>query len=227
MSRRDRVGAVRTISGDLIEQVRFLYRSTLSDFASGKYPRTGIQGHSDHAFLGYIAAAAAIEAFVNESFLSGPSRAHTPDSPLWSIGDEWIERLPLLDKLIVLPHILYGHKLDRSAQPHQDMAILVKARNAIVHFKMQTGAPAWLTDLDQRGVSLIAPNADEHGADYDWPSKLASSEGLRWANNTAYAVAHALAQLTSRNYQKHVMGMAANFAEISEEMASEHLSSIS
>lgn len=97
----------------------------------------------------------------------------------------------------------------------QDMALLIRVRNDVVHFKMEGKPPSYLKGLDQRGISLTAWT-DSQDSDYVWPHKLSTSEGIRWAHNTACATIKALAYLarTVEHYRDTVTFLAAGFSSI-------------
>ena len=168
-------GATISISPDLIGHVRRLYMMTLADFASGKFSRSGINGHSSYAFPAYVLSVAAVEAYINEVFIAAPGRWVTRGRPLWKLPKDWIEKLDLPKKLVLVPQLLFGASFDPHAQPYQGMSLLIKLRNEIVHYKMSVTPPKLLRDLDQRGISLVAPGVAEHGgtilgqADYSLP----------------------------------------------------------
>jgi hypothetical protein len=92
------------------------------------------------------------------------------------LGEEWFERVELKDKLILVPYVLFGQSFSKGEQPYQDMALLIRVRNEIAHYKMKQASPRCFTDLDQRGISLGEKNT--------WPKRLSSVQGIRWAHNT-------------------------------------------
>ena len=57
---------------------------------------------------------------------------------------------------------------------------------------MKVKAPKYVKVLAQRGIALTAC---PKGADYAWVHKLSSSEGIRWAHNTACKTVQALVSL--------------------------------
>jgi hypothetical protein len=176
------------ISTSLIAHLRFLYDRALTDSAGGFGVRHGINGFTHHAIPAYIVAVAAVEAFLNETCLAPSTKQIAGASPLWSIPEDVLERMDLREKLILVPKMLFGRTFERGAPPFQDFATLVKVRNDMVHYRMISRLPKYLPDLEQKGVALISHHAAINGADYDWPGKLQSTEGIRWAHNAACAV---------------------------------------
>lgn len=68
-----------------------------------------------------------------------------PDSPLSAlepleelIGDA-ADRAKLVDKVLVVPKLLFGKTFSRGEQPYQDFVMLVDVRNDIVHYSMEPG----------------------------------------------------------------------------------------
>jgi hypothetical protein len=184
---------------------------------SGQYARFGLNGFTELAAPAYIVSVAAIEAFVNEVFISEVSRGFEED-PLRNLDDRWLERLDVGVKLTLIPQLLYGSTLDKGRQPYQDMALLIKLRNDFVHYKMDERPPSYVSQLEQMKVALPrVPNAGNH----PWPWKVLSSEGIRWANNTMCATAKALLALVPpTSWRFHTAnGLIKNFREIGPEAA--------
>lgn len=209
----------RTISGDLIHHVRRLYEMALDDIAEGKGVRKGINGYTYHAFPAYIIAVSSVEAFVNEEFLSFMAQAYLKNSPpwknspIWNLPKDWLEGIELKQKLVLVPQLLFGQSFIPNAQPFQDMALLIKVRNDLVHYKMQGHPPKYLKHLDERRISLVATSSLD--ADYIWPSKLSTSEGIRWAHNTACVTVQKLASFaTSLPYYTTLSYAVENFSPI-------------
>lgn len=206
-----------TISHDLIGHVRQLYYMTLEDFAAGKFLLRGLNGYSAHAFPAYIVSVAAVEAFFNEVFLSDIGRLITRDRPLWKLPKDWIEKLELSNKLILVPELLFNNSFTRDSQPYQDMVLLIKVRNLIIHYKMTGKAPNLLKTLDQHGISLVAPTLPlvNFDTDYPWARKLQSAEGIRWAHNTACKTVMGLVAFVPQEQRKGLLvDLAKNFQPI-------------
>lgn len=119
-----------------------------------------------------ILATVALEAFINEVAMSIPS---------WKEDED---KMPLKAKWTVVPALLAsGQTLDRGAQPFQSFSDLVKARNRLVHAKVNErtfpGSDAYLQALT-----------------YKSRTDVRSDEG-RSACLTAYEMIVAFAQITS------------------------------
>jgi len=129
-----------------------------------------------------------------------------------------LDKIEIGNKLIILPELLFGKSFKRDEQPFQDMAILIKIRNTFVHFKMKNEAPKYVSVLDQRGITLKA-KSQEKKADFAWTHKLFSSEGIRWAHNTACKVIQALSACAPKDRLKSdpVLQLAILFQTISDE----------
>ena len=98
------------------------------------------------ALPAYVSATASVEAFLNEVFLSATpfSAAHVPTLASFR---ETLERIRLDVKVLLIPQLAYAHTLDKGAQPYQDMALLIKLRNEIVHYKMGVNPPSCVRTL--------------------------------------------------------------------------------
>lgn len=160
----------------------------------------GYNWHTDHALAAYVLAVASVEAFINEVFVGPPVLARqgqTVAGPLDIEGD--LEGLDLRTKLVLLPQLAFGKTLSRDRQPYQDMAMLIKARNDLVHYKMRDRAPKYVAQLLQRGIALV-PERDlcdpaGHLFGAAWTRVISTVEGIRWAHNTACATVMALGEL--------------------------------
>jgi hypothetical protein len=179
---------------------------TLEDIASGKVVKYGINGYSHHALSAYIMAVAAVEALVNEAFLSQGPRMMMEGSPLKNLPTNWAEKLELGVKLILVPQLLFGKSFHRDTPPYQDMALLIRIRNDLVHYKMGGTPPKYIKPLEERGI-ILPSRSTEQGIDVDfpWPSKLSCSEGVRWAHNTACATVETLVKFIPEDVKKRFM----------------------
>lgn len=57
-------------------------------------------------------------------------------SVLWRLESDWLEKMDIMTKLIVIPQLLFNETFSKDRQPYQDMLILNKVRNYFVHYKM-------------------------------------------------------------------------------------------
>jgi len=201
-----------TISPDLVYSVRSMLRLSLDLARTGSVRRIGINSYSPHAFAAYVACVASIEAFINETFLSWQCRSSYESAALWDIPTETLEKADLLLKLVLVPQLLFGQKFERGKQPFQDFALLCRVRNDVVHFKMQFQEPKYVRALCDRKIALVE-EPDEEGP---WPHKLSSSEGIRWAHNTACAVARQLVSFIPQDQRNSLGRLATNFEPIEE-----------
>ncbi|MBI3129654.1 MAG: hypothetical protein HYZ11_18750 [Candidatus Tectomicrobia bacterium] len=208
-----------TISGDLIRDAKESFKLSLDYVLKGQGVRHGTNAYTPHAFTAYVASVASIEAFINETLLGNLPRTIFPDSSLWIFGDKTLENLNIQEKLIIVPRLLFDITFSRDTQPYQDFSLLVKVRNAIVHFKMGFDAPKCLPHLSQRGIALTAEN--KVNADYSWPHKLSCTEGIRWAHNTACKVVQKLIEFVPEEKFPIPKSMAGNFIEISDQFVQE------
>src|SRR5206468_12508815 len=94
-----------------------------------------------------------------------------------------------------VPQLALGRTLPRDQQPYQDFVLLTRVRNELVHYKMGW-APGFVRTLAQRGIALkVEPEAEEARGGIAWGHRLSTTEGIRWAHNTAVAMVQALARL--------------------------------
>ena len=147
-------------------------------------------GITDYAIPSYILSVAAVEAFVNESFLALGTR-FLKGSSFEKLSDEEIkefrEKKSLRNKLIQLPKLAFDQEVfNSSQQPFQDMNYLIKVRDSFVHYKMAI-EPEYegIHDyLVMKGVARKSPNDPNRF----WAQDLCTFEGIRWAHNTALVI---------------------------------------
>ncbi len=215
-----------TVSPVLISQVRRLYDTATEDIVARcrslkRVPGvvTAIERSTELALSAYILAHAAVEAFINEVFLSGFADMILGPWPGGGGDDRTdisanLERLDLLTKLILVPHLRIGRSLNRGEQPYQDMALLTQLRNELIHYKMGYRPPRAVRILSQRGVALSVPPEQEEGGPFAWTDRVSTIEGLRWANNTACATVRALLDLIPEEKRPRVEPLGGNFRAI-------------
>jgi hypothetical protein len=211
-----------SVSPDFIFHVRQIYEMALEEIKSGRVVRYEINGYTRHGLPAYIMAVASVEAFVNEVFLSEFSRITLKNSPLMNLPVDWIEKLELGAKLILIPELIFRRSFPRDAQPYQDMVLLIRIRNDLVHYKMGSTPPKYIKPLEERGIILPSPGAEQGiDADYAWPSKLSCSEGIRWAHNTACETVQALVDFAPQDSREKLpyVKLITNFEPISRSYA--------
>lgn len=211
-----------TLSHDFISNVHLLYRAALEEVATRSIIRIGINGHTRHAAPALVSAVAAVETYLNEVTFGSWARDLLPNSPLWVLEQAWVQELDLGAKLVIIPHLLFGSSFARDSQPYQDMSLLIKARNDVVHYKMASNPPKYLKHLEDRNIAL-SPHPSLRG-EMAWIHKLCTSEVIRWANNTATKVAYAIVQFMPNNVRDYIGGeLVTNFVEIGEDVPKEYL----
>jgi hypothetical protein len=195
-----------TISGDLITHVRVLHKMAQDVIAHG-----GTTDLTPFAIPAYILAVTAVEAFVNEIFLSDFGSLVLGESRL--LPDE-AEKLDVRLKLILFPQFAFGQTLPKAEQPYQDMDLLVKLRNELVHYKMNTKPPTLIKQLAQRKIAMGVPAEEESGGPLSWTDRVSTLEGIRWANNTACETVLALLALAPPEKQPSLARLGHNFQQI-------------
>jgi hypothetical protein len=99
------------------------------------------------------------------------------------------------------------------------MTILLKIRNDFVHYKIKfrkglDDAPNHIKQLEKRKIALPRPDG---GGDFDWTSKICTTEGIRWAHNTSCRVIYALVSFAPESERDIIFnGLPSNFVEIPE-----------
>lgn len=187
------------LSARLMRHVRWVYEMVLSEEINLNHTDNNTNIYTEHALSMYVLSVAAVEAFVNEVFLSEPARysliTQEFAESLYEVGKEKFEGMNLKEKLVIFPQLWFGQTLPKDKSPYQDMALLIKIRNEIVHYKMNESSPNCFRDLEQRGISLAEKDT--------WPQNLSCLQGIKWAHNTACLTIRTLVDLvTIQNYKK-------------------------
>jgi hypothetical protein len=76
-----------------------------------------------------IFCALSLEAFINDYAIGRTSKSYL---------ENYLDKLDLYSKWVVIPRLLTGSQLDTGAQPMQDLDWLIKQRNRLVHIKSET-----------------------------------------------------------------------------------------
>jgi hypothetical protein len=176
-----------TISPLLIGHVRHLYTMAVDEIKrrgglqnQGSAPQSAEPHWTSLAILAYILAPAAVEAFINEVFLSDLGLLALSYSPseaghiMPSDTAKALEKLDLPNKLIEVPRVLLGQSLAPSQQPHQDMKLLTQLRNELVHYKMGAKPPKTVRALAQRGIAFRVPPEQEPGGPHPWAHRVST-----------------------------------------------------
>lgn len=180
-----------TLSFGFLWNVKKLVLAAIGDFKPDDVlVQILTQGHNwytPHGLAAYILATTSVEAFVNEQFF-GLATLLGPQYPVIDLGlDEDLEKLNLLTKVRLLPLLASMKPLTPGTAPHQDLAMLLRIRNDLVHYKMGLRIPPYMSDLQQRGIALRHQTAM-----FSWTDAISTIEGIRWAHNTACAVIRTL-----------------------------------
>src|SRR5262249_32536549 len=153
--------------------------------------REGTNIYSTYAVSGYICAAAAVESYLNEIFLSDLFVTTLPDGPIQQLTKaelENAENINTKSKLILLPLLAYTKTINREGQVYRDTCALLQIRNELTHFKFKLsegGVKKIMSDLVQRKVAFsdeasqsVFPTTPNVSA---WSERLSTTEGIRWS----------------------------------------------
>lgn len=210
-----------TISSVIIDHVKRLHSMAVDEIVGrgglrNQVPDSQKPGphYTSLAIPSYILATAAMEAFLNEVFLSSFGRLALGSTPDEVDMRSDLEKLDLSSKLIEVPRVVLGRSLNRGQQPHQDMTLLIQLRNELVHYKMKEKPPKAVRVLAQRHIVSPVPPEQEEGGPHPWGDRVSTLEGIRWAHNTICETAVALLNLIPDERRVHVEFLRYNFQEI-------------
>jgi hypothetical protein len=131
-----------------------------------------------------FADVAALEAYSNELFFQPPTTF--PNHSIAEIQDRWkrIQWLPIIDKFQCALSLWQRPQLDEGKYPTQDVALVIKLRNALVHF-----IPEWESKADDHRTlsanlkpKFTPSTIFERGLLF--PNRWATHSCLEWAINS-------------------------------------------
>lgn len=176
-----------------------------------------------------VLSTVALECFVNETIYRVSNGYGREPIEVYSKAANWLElieskRSGTLEKIEAIYLAFQGTKIDRGAQPYQDLSLLYQLRNELVHRKPEDFGNWNPNDHEQeykphKFVSALAlkgvielPSPKMPPV---WGQFVLNEKTAKWAFNTAVAAAHLLANLFPEG----------DFAEISKFMV-EHIKEI-
>lgn len=202
-----------TISSSLLAHAKWLLNCGMKAAASGGVlvDRASRNCYTDFAVPSYIISAISVEAFLNEMFLGDWARSVLRNSPLFAIDKDVLEKLRIDDRIVLVAKLHFGATVNRGEQPYQDFALLLKIRNALVHYKMDGHMPSFFraSQINQLMLPSARPERTGGSPQMPWVWAISTTEGIRWAYNTAVAMIRYLIDLppaTQEEYEsRHLM----------------------
>jgi hypothetical protein len=166
-------------------------------------PRDGAQRK---ALISIVFSVVALEAFLNEiteqaEQIAAHQPAESPEVVLFAqiMGDAEESHARLESKLTLANWILSGRKVNRGGQPYQDLVLLMRLRNDLVHTKPNKPFVWGVTTNEEAHGALITKFKDKHIlADGmptgSWTSLVQTKAVAEWSCRTA---AHVVGDLCS------------------------------
>jgi len=162
-------------------------------------------GNAEDSLIAIVFSAAAVEAFINdlEELAAGTGGSKGTDHPkirlLADVLSEAEEsKASARLKYFLIGSVLKGEPFKKGAQPWQDLELLLKLRDAVVHSRpmrfafgengMEMSGAQLVAQLRQRG---LLPEFPEHVKMF-FVSWLSPRSVARWAINTSTLVIHEL-----------------------------------
>jgi hypothetical protein len=171
-----------------------------------------------YAVCAIVEAAAFVEARVNELWhaaieatpeVTGGGLAGLPESQIAAIRalaeEDRADRQPVLDKLDETLFRVTGSRIEKGTRPWEDVAALMKLRDAFVHFKPEQQWDNEAHALEKRLRSLVPANPLLQGAKPWFPHHVLSAGVAQWACEKS-------AELISQ--WEHELGLTASYEDI-------------
>jgi len=175
---------------------------------------TKASGQRD-AVVAVVFSAAALEAFINEvgGIAEGLIQRFVTQDPdsVKQYAALWKE-VERLQKSIAFEYLLAstafsGQPYDKGTGPYQDFEILIKLRNALVHFEpdhgeLSPGPPRIIQSLQSKNI-LAEPKGGENGQ--SWITLIMTREVARWACNTSADLVRSVLEFVPESILKKVL----------------------
>ena len=198
MTRKCEPAPVSTVAPTFIRHVRWVYKGCVDELRDEGHAQDDMDSSYHYGLLpAYMSAVAAVESFVNEVYLSPFSREDCfHGSPIGYLEDS-VEREPLICKIQLISGLLSSSPLESGKQPLQDLGLLMKVRDEIVHYKMKDSLRCVET-LTQKGIALPPERSGDELTRLD---RMCCPRAVRWAHNTACCVVATLIKITPSQYR--------------------------
>ncbi len=215
----DKISAM-PISDDFISHIRRIYDLSLPSMLSWESAKTtmklaptkreGINVLTDWGPVVYVLAVAAVEAFLGEMYSNPLNKEYFAGTRIYELTPNEIKKMSILKKLYDLPLLASERTFKKDEQPYADMELLIKVRNAIVHYGMTDEAPTFLKTLRDRGYALTWSNLP-------WTFAISTTEGLRWAHNTACGTIRCLFDFLPDKFPPFLQNVRESYLPISDQ----------
>lgn len=165
-------------------------------------------GNQDDALVSIVFSAASIEAFFNElpevaSLIPETLKLEPPAVPTYIRLAEEIEsnKGSIKLKFVLGFSIFSGQPCDKGGKPYQDFALLVEARNGLMHMR----PTEFWGEIKPDGTSEFEPapiiekfrskgilDNSQLDVPFPWHTRIATQAAAYWACNTAADVVHSI-----------------------------------
>jgi hypothetical protein len=205
--------ATVTVSGEFIWHVRFIFEKALDDLLKKGQTSRPRSTSGALALPTYLVAVAAVEAAMNELFLSDSPQLTWGITPPENYDPSKLERLPPIKKLLKLPKLFFGRTLKPRESPIREMWALVNVRNGLGHYKFAMKPPPGVRLMAQQGAAARVPPEQEDGGPHPWADRVSTLEGILWAHDTACRTVRAVVAFAPQECRPRLLPFTGNFNE--------------
>ena len=203
--------ATTTVSGSFIWHVRLTFERAVEDAVQKGQTVAPRFVSPAVALPTYVIAVSAVEAMLNEFFLSDSPKLTWGIIPPPSYDPKKVERLPTMTKLHTLPQLFFGATLGQHTSPLREMHALVAVRNELVHYKFGMKPPSGLRLMAKQGAVAPVPPEQEAGGPQPWADRVSTLEGILWAHDTASRTVRAVIALAPEECHPRLVPFTGNF----------------
>ena len=145
---------------------RFAESAATLESAAGRLPRFDIE-HRAVVTINVLSSVAFLEAAINELYQDAADRhmgyiAPLPSEAVRALAGAWaqgIDRLRMLQKYQIACHLTRAEPFDPGTEPFQLAALLVRLRNALVHYRPETRTAQDADSFERALASRFPENA--------------------------------------------------------------------
>jgi hypothetical protein len=193
----------QNLTPSLLQHVRFLFERALAQQSANPLFKDRLNRHTELAVPAYICAAAAMEVFVNELFLSKAASFSFPHAPIGVLDEEGLDEIEFMrfpSTLSLAPYLVVGKRLETGNQSYDNGITLYKLRNHLVHYRFTQADAKIMKIVENLAQQRIA---QPRGGPYTWIQRISTLKGIIWAHNSALEIIRRLCELLPPDHQRN------------------------
>jgi hypothetical protein len=166
----------------LYRTLLLLYHDSVRRTHQGQIER-GINAHASNGLSAFVLATVVWESWMNFHLLGIWARPHFGQSIYEKLQNsrDRLKKMSILDRTYETPFLAFGKTFDKQGSPYEDLSVLVRTRNRIVHDWSERIPINEIEFLRSRNL-LLERHPNQHAL--TWNQELSTLECVRWCINT-------------------------------------------